>query len=166
MSWKPLERSVLQPNTPEQLEAQAQHLLKAGHFPDIEKARDQVTSLYNETMAQDKVWINDIYQVNVREHGGLDVGEPLIVVHLSIKRRDKQPCKDWRHFQLIKNQLVGDECEGVEIYPAESRLVDTSNQYHIWCIKDPKYTFPFGWDAGRITAEGSVGGAIQRDFEE
>jgi hypothetical protein len=35
---------------------------------------------------------------------------------------------DWRDLQRIKNQLVGPECEAVELYPAESRKVDTANQ--------------------------------------
>jgi len=28
--------------------------------------------------------------------------------------------------------IVGEEHEAFEVYPAESRLVDTANQYHLW----------------------------------
>lgn len=85
-------------------------------------------------------WINDIYQVAVQELGDN-------AVHLNIRRRDGGPIlRDWRHFQLIKNQLIGEECEAVELYPAESRLVDTSNKFHLWGLRDPTYRFPFGFD--------------------
>jgi hypothetical protein len=91
----------------------------------------------------DEIWINDLYQVVVHRHeGGL--------VHLNIRRRDGYPGRDWRHFQQIKNELVGPECEGVEIYPAESRLTDTSNKYHLWCIADPAFRFPFGFLDRRV----------------
>src|SRR4051812_38842723 len=45
------------------------------------------------------VFVNDLYTVQV-EHL-----PPFI--HLVIRRNDWETCKDWRHFQQIKNQLVG-----------------------------------------------------------
>lgn len=90
-------------------------------------------------------WINDLYHVARR----VFPGSPL--VQLNIRRCDGRPIlRDWRHFQQIKNQLVGQECEGVELYPAESRRVDISNKYHIWCHTDPKFRFPFGFDYRRV----------------
>lgn len=104
-----------------------------------------------------QIWKNDVYQVAVRKRGeGL--------VHLSIKRIDRQPIRDWRDLQQIKNQLVGPECEGVELYPAESRLVDTANQFHIWCCTNPKFRFPFGFE-GRFVQEETFGKAVNRKFE-
>ena len=45
--------------------------------------------------------------------------------------------------QKIKNAICGKEWEGIEIYPAESRLVDTANQYHMFCFPEsiPIYVF-------------------------
>lgn len=43
---------------------------------------------------------------------------------------------DWRVMQGIKNALVGPEAEAVELFPAESRLVDESNQFHLWCFPE------------------------------
>ncbi len=94
-----------------------------------------------------EVWKNDQYQVSVRRFPNQREGGPDLV-HLSIKRLDKAACRDWRDFQAIKNQLVGPECEGVELYPAESRVVDTANQYHVWVIDDATYRFPFGYAVG------------------
>ena len=81
-------------------------------------------------------WINDIYQVAVHELGDK-------AVHLNIRRRDGGPIlRDWRHFQLIKNQLIGEECEAVELYPAESRLVDTTEQVPPLGIERPQLPLP------------------------
>lgn len=55
---------------------------------------------------------------------------------LSIKRLDRAVIRDWRELQKIKNALAGPEVEAVEIFPAESRLVDTSNQFHSWAFVD------------------------------
>jgi len=84
---------------------------------------------------------SDKYHVQAREllpseHGFPDDKPP---IWLSIKRHDKEAFHDWRVFQRIKNAILGEEWEGVEIYPAESRLVDTCNQYHLFCWSD---TFP------------------------
>jgi hypothetical protein len=87
------------------------------------------------------------------------------LIHLSIKRNDKAPIMNWRDLQKIKNDLVGPECEAVQIFPAESRMVDTSNQYHLWCFGDPKYRIPFGYP-GRLVYEGNTNGAVQEPFEE
>jgi hypothetical protein len=87
------------------------------------------------------------------------------LIHLSIKRNDKAPILKWRDMQKIKNELVGPECEGVQIFPAESRLVDTSNQFHLWCLTDPSLRIPFGYQE-RLVAEGNSNGAVQEPFED
>lgn len=107
---------------------------------------------------QEDIWMNDLYQVSIHDCGD--------ILHLSIKRRDKEVIHDWRHLQEIKNLLVGPENEGVEIYPAESRLVDTANQYHLWVHKNPAFRFPVGWHEGRhvaTSAEAAQAGAKQRE---
>jgi hypothetical protein len=84
-------------------------------------------------------WINDLYQVQLRP-----CESPF--VQINIRRRDGAAIfRDYRHFQQIKNQIVGPECEAVELYPAESRLVDASNKYHLWAVPDPDFRFPFGF---------------------
>lgn len=63
---------------------------------------------------------------------------------LSIKRTDKSAMHDWRELQRIKTVLCGGDREALELYPAEDRVVDTSNQYHLW-VMPPGERFPFGW---------------------
>lgn len=81
-------------------------------------------------------WKNNLYTVLLRL-----IGQPLPnwppMVHLSIRRNDRRPVTDWRDVQRIKNDLCGPECEGAQLFPAESRLVDTSNQFHLYVLATP-----------------------------
>ena len=87
-------------------------------------------------------WKNDLYTVLVDR----DNEEYMGYIHISFRRNDRQPVTDWRHKQNIKNQLIGEECEAIELFPAESRLVDQANQYHMWGLPDPKNQFPVGFN--------------------
>lgn len=102
-----------------------------------------------------EVWVNDVYMVQVDRSQA-----PMI--HVSIKTHDKAPIRDWRHFQRIKNEVLGPECEAVEIYPAESRLLDTANQYHLWGYDDPEIRIPLGFNLGREVSDVALGRARQR----
>lgn len=127
-------------------------------------SRDVAESFVSYNRSQ-KVFMNDTYQVNVRE---AEVGDYWPEsLHLSIKRRDKQPIHDWRELQTIKNEIVGPEHEAVELYPAESRLTDTANQYHLWVLKSHEHRFPFGFNDGHNVStpeEAAKMGAVQRPF--
>jgi hypothetical protein len=135
-----------------------EYLKSAKEFP-VPYTMEQHRQAYKELM-EDMVFINDLYQVNIRDYR--EAG----IIHLSVKLRTKQPIHDWRHLQQIKNELVGPEHEAVEIYPAESRLVDTANQYHLWVFADPSFRIPFGFASGRAVTETPGGNAVQRPFNE
>ena len=79
-------------------------------------------------------WANDLYVVNLRRMPAQNPTMPE-AIHLSIRNQDRSTRHDWRDFQRIKNQLAGPEWEAMEIYPAESRLVDMANQYHLFCFQ-------------------------------
>ena len=91
-----------------------------------------------------RTFISPMFQVLRRElwdtQHGFGKNTP---TYLSIKRRDREPLCDWRAKQRIKNAILGDEWEAIEMYPAESRLVDTANQYHLfsWKAVFPIYLF-------------------------
>jgi hypothetical protein len=97
------------------------------------------------------LWQNNCYQVIAREHADGPFGA---YVHLTIRSTDGSARHDWRDFQRIKNELVGPETEAVELYPAESRLVDTANHYHLWVFKE--HRFPLGMTQ-REVSEGAPG---------
>lgn len=113
-------------------------------------------------------WVNDEYVVYLRRiepDPEADEGTPTII-HLSIRNQDRGVRHDWRHFQRIKNQLCGPEWEAMEIYPAESRLVDGANQYHLWCFPFKiGMGFPRRLVANPAQSEMASPGSVQRDFE-
>jgi hypothetical protein len=116
------------------------------------------------------VWENDTYTVEINHY------PPFI--HLDISRHDQEPCNNWKDFQQIKNELVGPEFEAVELFPAESRLVDSANQYHLWVHADANYRFPLGFtqrfvldkfvkmeEWGRGGVDGAVGVAARAGIQ-
>jgi len=124
----------------------------------IDEAREQAAR-----MRECMVWQNDEFEVAISKIASQFEDAPPLL-HLSIKRRDKGAIHDWRKLQEIKNALVGPECEAVELYPAESRLVDAANQYHLWAFADPRFRLPFGFGERLVTDEPG-GNAKQRPRE-
>jgi hypothetical protein len=135
--WEPLIKSDYSTLNPKVIAAgMKQHPGKTA-----EEIRAMIESESNEH------WVNRLYQVQVhrRQDGS--------VMHLNIRRRDgAHDTRDWRHFQEIKNQLAGRECEAFELYPAESRKVDTSNKFHLWVLM-PGERIPVGWDERDVQYE-------------
>ena len=109
---------------------------------------------------------NDQYVVTRRIMSS-DNPEAPAAMHLSIRRQDRQPCRDWRDFQRIKNQLAGPEWEGVELYPAESRKVDGANHYHLFVFD---MDFGIGFNkrivANQYQSAKASPGSVQRDPEK
>jgi len=125
-----------------------------------------VENKYNENpiLKDDMIYINGKYQVNVR----LLEKDMNGALWLSIKRYDKDWIHDWRELQEIKNKIAGPERIAVEIYPRESNLVDSSNQYHLWVL-NKNDDIPFGFKE-RFVVEGhdtthKTGGTRQRAFD-
>ena len=87
---------------------------------------------------------------------------------MSMKRNDRQPLHDWREKQSIKSAICGPFMEAVELYPAEWRVMDTANQYHLYAfaeldgMKCPP--LPFGIQVGARVSE-SASGAVQRPLD-
>ena len=162
MKWQPLKRSELNLPPPKQHleETVKQHkaLYKCANKKLTGKQVRKRAKKAIKELLKDEIWVNNLYQVNVDrtdKHW----------THLSIKRLGKETLQGsaWQHFQWIKNQLVGEEYEGVELYPAESRLINTANQYHIWVMKHPfpEAFVPCGWNEGRVTYSKSNHGSKQ-----
>jgi hypothetical protein len=107
-----------------------------------------------EWLAETEVWVNSLYQVHIVRTATNGFGVPM--VWLSIKRHDKLPIHDWRDLQRIKNELLGPEIEAIELYPAESRVVDTANQFHLWAFPQG-VAVPLGWTDRLVQGEGRIG---------
>ena len=78
----------------------------------------------------------------------------VLVTRIEVIRRDRTEIRDWRDLQRIKNDVVGPEHEAVELFPAESRLIDSANRYYLWC-------FPLGSVAIGMYGERRVWGPEQ-----
>jgi len=110
-------------------------------------------------------WANDIYMVTVRRWTKDPVfGTQGGMIQLGINAHDGTARHDWREFQWIKNQIAGEECEGFELYPAESRLLDPSNYYTLWCFPGLKRLKVGQPDRRVLDADEAL--APQRAFEK
>ena len=100
-------------------------------FTPVEYRPELHPSPYREWIESGMIWESENHIVIKRD---VDLrGRP--ACWLSIKRKDNGRV-GWTEKQQIKNAMVSDESEGFEVYPSESRKIDTSNQYHLWVFKD------------------------------
>lgn len=144
--WQPLRRA-----TPFRTAAKKAALVEMGVDPEID--------------LDGELWMSNKYIVAVRR----TEEEPYHVVELSIRRTDRGYARDWRDFQRIKNQLAGPEAEAIELFPAQSRLYDTANQYWLWCFP-PGEMVQVGFAAEDMVVSGAEAaermGARQREIPD
>jgi len=166
IEMQPLERALPVPASKKKRARVIRHIRDEAAKAGQKLSWSQAASIYETNVGKQAViWMNETYTVFVHQEPGRCGDKELPWIHLSIKRNDREPVTDWRDKQAIKNQLVGPECEAVELYPAESRLVDCANQYHLWCCPDPEWRFPLGFSS-RMTGtaeEAKTWGATQRE---
>jgi len=121
-----------------------------------------------ESNLDDRLFRSATYEVRVRAltPGADRIAAPESMsdaLWLIVARRDGRATVDWRHLQRIKSEVCGLEREGCELFPAESRLVDSHNVRHLWVLAEGEH-FWFGWHSGRvITADSPTW--YQRPFE-
>lgn len=160
--WTPFERAVWNPEGFAR-DAYVREVIAAGtpaEYAEVMVDRELAR------LQRREVWRNSRYQVDLDRDANHGFGKGVKIAWLSIKRLDREAIgrERFRDFQRIKNELVDPEAEAMEIYPAESRLVDTSNQYHLWVFAPP-HGIPVGWTERLVIAKPS-GGAVQQPFEE
>lgn len=112
-------------------------------------------------VAPEKIFFNNLFEVWVYIEamvGDHENKQPPIA-YLSIKRLDKLPIDydHWRILQRIKSEILGDETEGIELYPREDRKMDVANQYHLYCLP-PGHIWPVG-EGERAISSGVLMGA-------
>lgn len=64
------------------------------------------------------------------------------VIHAAIRNADNSDIP-WAAKQWIKNELFGKEALAIEVFPAESRLIDEAGMYHLWVLPED-FKMPFG----------------------
>src|SRR5579864_9111194 len=81
-----------------------------------------------------EAYANNLYGVTVVRIDGH-------VYQITITPHDGTRGHIWADFQRIKDQIAGPDVEAVELYPAQSRLVDAGPGYHLWCLR-PAEEYP------------------------
>jgi hypothetical protein len=163
--WTPLQPATLIPMSEARAQALLDEALRLRPDLDIARYRERLVDQMKDA-GSGRWWKNDRYTVIEKEWSTLNVnGREVPVVWLSIRRNDRAPIRDWRDLQRIKNELIGPDCEAVELFPAEERLTDCANQFHLWAMRDATFRFPFGFFDGRIISGKSAAGAVQRPFD-
>ena len=88
-------------------------------------------------------YLNNRYSVQISDEA-TDWG---LVVHLWIQRHDGDMVRSWADMQRIKNELVGQNRVGVEVFPPVEELIDQANIAHIWVMPEG-FVLPFSLKAG------------------
>ena len=112
---------------------------KTGIMGRLKYTMKKAKKEYYDRVANEVYYVNDIYQVIMNEEENS--------IWLSIKNHDRTTDIPWQHKQWIKNDLCGEEAEAVELFPAQSRIWNTANQYHLFVMKD-NVRIPIGFDFG------------------
>lgn len=103
-----------------------------------------------------EIWGNGKYTVTkheLRQDWETDDDAPtMMVLGIHTRTRSTVGAHDWRHFQRIKNEMAGPEREAVEIYPPESQLVDSANEYWLWVLPEGE-SLNFGFRDGRVVQD-------------
>lgn len=108
------------------------------------------------------VWENSRYSVTIRTVKVTVAGVSQEATYLGIANFDQSARHDWRDFQRIKNELLGPEWDAFEVYPAESRKVDPSNYFLLWCFD--RQIFDVGMNERRVLPPAAAI-APQRELE-
>jgi hypothetical protein len=120
-------------------------------------SKKDADKMYRDVSKQE-TYSNDQYIVQINRKANHAFGPSLEdgMFELTVRRVDREPVNDWRDMQQIKNQIVGPENEMVELFPAESRLRDSANQYWFYGFNGPEVRFPFGMFGRVVNDDGGI----------
>lgn len=82
-------------------------------------------------------YLNNVYSVQIYERPDWQGFRKAM-----IRRHDGAAVRDWRHLQRIKSELFGAQAVALEMFPAESDLVDEANMYWLW-VAPVGFSLPF-----------------------
>jgi hypothetical protein len=76
--------------------------------------------------------INDEYRILIAETEEF--------LHIRIRRLDDKPITEYQLFQDIKNEFIGKDKVGVQVFPKVGDYIDNTNTYHIfhWMKNEPR----------------------------
>ena len=117
--------------------------------------RETALALYSE-IENTETWKNDSYIVTVNRNVINSFGGTHAMCCFKVSSQLNDTDISWADAVHIKNQLIGEGCSMVEIYPTEDQLAEGVNHHQFYGFVDPKVQFPFG-------VVNQVGGAVAQE---
>lgn len=77
-----------------------------------------------------QVWRNNHHSVQVYRSERMILG--ILMDKWMIRRNDSEPIKYWHEIQNIKNEVIGEEQQAIQVFPKASELVDVANMYWLF----------------------------------
>lgn len=68
---------------------------------------------------------NSIYSVQIFKYGETHL--------MGIRRHDEKIMNSWSHAQKIKDELLGEDFFGIQVFPKTKDLIDQANMYWLFC---------------------------------
>ncbi|MGJ8669031.1 MAG: DUF7694 domain-containing protein [Oceanococcus sp.] len=119
LTFKRIANPAISDEQKQQLRSDLEKMLP--NSDDIEAvARSQIQK------AQDDIlWVSDEFQVNIDSSNG----------HLSIRMHDNTPITNRDDMLAIAAHFIkAKRMVPVELYPKDSKVIDTSNNFHVWAL--------------------------------
>lgn len=101
--------------------------LPPSKFEEVSWSETQGLSIKNKP---DKAWKSNHHVVQVYRNERLILGK--LMNKWMIRRNDSEPIREWHEIQNIKNEVIGEEVEAIQIFPKASELVDVANMYWLF----------------------------------
>jgi len=113
---------------------------------------------------------NNLYSVVIKSRvcdafRGSD-GKPLPMANLAIRRNPNDERRDvdiWADLQRVKNEILGENIEALELYPSEERRID-GEEYHLWCLPEG-IKVPFGFVPPELQGKPNIKVVPERAME-
>ena len=132
MSWGKFQRGVAV-DIPGQRARLAEELAEQTGLP-VEQVMDRIEATIDETARDTEIYFNNLYVVLLRRFYSSEMNCKM--VYLSLRRQDRRPVRNWGHLQRIKNELVGEQYQAIEVFPPHTLKIDACNQYHLWVFEE------------------------------
>lgn len=121
------------------------------------------TPLRSSEEEEGRIYHNSRYQVSLQRLPSVVANSAMIV--LSVQRLDGSPLVPYRDRMRIKDELVGPECEGIELLPARSHALPSMNGCALWVVDDPAFRFPFGFPRRYVSDQVLLPGVVQEPWK-
>lgn len=101
--------------------------LPENEFEEISYSEIQRLSVKNKPF---KAWKNNHHVVQLYPRNKYILG--VMMDKWMIRRNDAEPIRDWYEIYNIKNKVIGENTEAIQVFPKKDELVDVANMYWLF----------------------------------